>query len=110
LRTVTHERLVSKTGKLMPTVVASLLTDTAKEEMTKARRNDEDQVLRALDDNPNVSFADLAGKLNWLTGKGGPNKSKVQRAVERLHRNKLLNKDRDRYELTAKGKKVLKKE
>ena len=109
LRTVTHERLISKTGKLMPTVVASLLTDTAKEEMTKARRNDEDQVLQALDDNPDASFADLAAKLNWLTLKGGPNKSKVQRAVERLHRNKLLNKDRDRYELTAKGKKTLKK-
>jgi hypothetical protein len=110
LRTVTHERLVSKTGRLMPTVVASLLTDTAKEEMTKAKRNDEDRVLQALDNNPDASFADLAAKLNWLTLKGGPNKSKVQRAVERLHRNKLLNKDRDRYELTAKGKKVLKKE
>jgi hypothetical protein len=109
LRTVTHERLLSKTGKLMPTVVASLLTDAAKEEMTKTRRNDEDRVLQALDDNPDASFADLAAKLNWLTLKGGPNKSKVQRAVERLHRNKLLSKDRDRYELTAKGKKALKK-
>jgi Mn-dependent DtxR family transcriptional regulator len=94
----------------MPTVVASLLTDTAKEEMTKARRSDEDRVLQVLDDCADASFADVAAKLNWLTAKGGPNKSKVQRAVERLHRNKLLNKDRDRYELTAKGKKVLKKE
>jgi hypothetical protein len=109
LRTVTHERLVSKTGKLMPTVVASLLTDTAKEEMAKTRRHDEDQVLQALNDNPDASFADLATKFNWLTSKGRPNRSKPQRIMERLVKSKLLTKDRDRYELTEKGQKALKK-
>ncbi len=33
-RQVTHERLVTVTGKQMPTVVASILSDSVKEEMT----------------------------------------------------------------------------
>lgn len=108
LRTVTHERLVSKTGKLMPTVVASLLTDAAKDDMAKARRLDEDRLLQALNDNPTASLADLATKLNWLTGTGLPHKSKVHRSLERLQRDKLVTKDRDRYVLTEKGKKAVK--
>lgn len=109
LRTVTHERLVSKKGKLMPTVVASLLSDTAKEEMTKVRRSDEDQLLEAIENDPSASLADLATKLNWLTATGGPAKQKVHRMIEGLHTQKLVAKHRGRYMLTEKGKKELKK-
>ena len=108
LRQVTHERLVTKKGKLMPTIVASLLSDTAKEEMTKAARADEDLLLEAFGDDQDASITDLARTLNWLTPKGEAYKSKVQRILERLQRDKLLTKERGRYTLTEKGRKALK--
>jgi hypothetical protein len=52
LRTVTHERLVDRNGKLIPTVVASVLSEAAKDDMSQAARADEDRLLKALDDNP----------------------------------------------------------
>jgi AAA domain len=110
LRQVTHERLVTKKGKLMPTIIAALLSDTAKEEMTKAARADEDLVLETLSRDPSASFTDVAKKLNWLTPKGDPYKMKIHRSVERLQREKLLAKERGRLVLTEKGKKLLKEE
>ena len=108
LRQVTHERLVTRKGKLMPTVVASLLSDTAKEEMTKAARGDEDQVLEVLNGDPRASITDVAKALNWLTPKSEPYKSKVHYIIKRLQHDKLLAKDRGRYVVTDKGKKALK--
>ena len=48
LRTVTHERLKDSKGRLMPTVVALHLTPAAQQEIEKAARSHEDQLLALL--------------------------------------------------------------
>jgi AAA domain/Bifunctional DNA primase/polymerase, N-terminal len=109
LRSVTHEELKDTKGRPIPTIVAEHLSDTAQEEMTKASRCDEDLALQALADNPRASFAELAETLDWHYAKSGkPNRSKAQRTLGRLQRDKLIKKDRGRYEITEKGQKVLK--
>jgi hypothetical protein len=108
LRSVTHEELKDTKGRLIPTVVAEHLSETAQEEMTKASRRDEDLVLQALASNPRASFADLAESLRWYAKSGKPNRTKAQRTLGRLQRDKLIKKYRGRYEFTEKGQKALK--
>jgi hypothetical protein len=107
LRSVTHEQLKDTKGRLIPTIIAEYLSDTAQEEMTRASRCDEDLALQALTNNPRASFADLATSLGWYAKSGKPNRSKAQRALGRLQRHKLIKKDRGRYEITEKGQKAL---
>jgi hypothetical protein len=107
LKADTYDRLRDSKGRLMPTVIAKHLTDTAQEEMTKVARSDDDMVLQALKDGAGgVSIADLAKQLNWLNARLEPNKSKAQRTVSRLKKAKLVQLDRGRYALTDKGKKA----
>jgi hypothetical protein len=108
LRSVTHEELKDTKGRLIPTIVAEYVSDTAQEEMTKASRCDEDLALQALAGNPRASFAELATSLGWYANSGKPNRTKVQRTLGRLQRDKLIKKDRGRYEITEKGQKALK--
>jgi hypothetical protein len=110
LRSVTHEELKDTKGRLISTVVAEHLSDTAQEEIAKLSRFDEDLALRELARNPRASFADLASALNWYGKNGKPNRTKVQRILKRLQHDKLIKKDRGRYEFTDKGEKALKKE
>ena len=84
LKSVTHEELKDTKGRLIPTVVASHLSDTAQEDMTKAARCDEDLALQALAKNRRASVADLARDLGWYTAKGEPHKSKTHRILGRL--------------------------
>jgi AAA domain/Bifunctional DNA primase/polymerase, N-terminal len=108
LRSVTHEELKDTKGRLIPTVIAEHLSDTGQEEMTKASRGDEDLALHALSNTPRASFAELADTLGWYAKSGKPNRTKAQRTLGRLQRDKLIKKDRGRYEITEKGQKALK--
>jgi hypothetical protein len=104
---VTHERLKDTKGRLIPTVVASHLSDVARQEMTKNARFDEDLLLQAVSKAPAAAVTDLARELNWYTGKGEPYKSKVHRIIKRLKAQKLLKEERGRFELTERGQKIL---
>jgi len=108
LRTVTHERLVSKTGKLMPTVIAEPLTEAREEEMRKIARNEEDRALKEIGNHPHSSQADIARQLGWLNAKGGIQKAKVHRIVKELKRQKLVEESRAGLTLTKKGNKATK--
>jgi hypothetical protein len=108
LRTVTHERLVSKTGKLMPTVIAEPLTEAREEEMRKIARNEEDLALEEIGKHPHSSQADIARRLGWLNLKGEIQKAKVHRIVKKLKRQKLIEETRAGLSLTNKGKKAMK--
>jgi len=107
LKPVTHERLKNSKGRLIPTVVAQYLSEAAQEEMATAARAAEDEVLQAVSKNPGASVSAIAKQLGWMTGKGEPHKSKVQRAIIRLLKDKLLSRERGRLLVTDKGKKVL---
>jgi hypothetical protein len=108
LRTVTHERLVSKTGKLMPTVIAEPLSEAREEEMRKIARNEEDLVLEEIGNHPHSSQADIARQLGWLNPKGGIQKAKVHRIVKELKKQKLVEETRAGLSLTEKGNKAIK--
>jgi hypothetical protein len=109
LRTVTHERLVTSTGRIMPTVVCDWISDTAKEEITKQKLADEDLILAAIDADPNASWASMAVKMGWKLFSGEPNKTKVSRCLRALDKAKLIKQTRSgKYRLSAEGKKALK--
>jgi hypothetical protein len=108
LRTVTHERLVTSTGRIMPTVVCDWISDTAKDEIAKQKLADEDLILAAIDADPKASQASLAIKFKWTLYSGEPNKMKVSRLVKTLKGAKLISETRGgKYRLTAAGKTAL---
>jgi hypothetical protein len=107
LRSVTHEELKDTKGRLISTIVAEHLSDAAQEEMVKASRCDEDMALKIVEGRPRVSFAELATELSWIARDGKPNRSRAQRVLGRLQHDKLIKKDRGRYEVTQKGQKAL---
>jgi hypothetical protein len=107
LQTNTYEQLKDTKGRLIPTVIARHLTDTAQEEMSKVARSDEDLILQALNDTPGLSLANIAKTLGWYTAKHDPNKGKVHRIVNRLKKDKFVQMERGRFRLSDKGKKAV---
>jgi hypothetical protein len=103
LRTVTHEHLKDSKGRLIPTVVASPLSEIGRQELEAVARSDEDVVLGAIAASPKASQADLAKNLGWFRPGGEPYKTRVARAITRLRDFKLVNTERDGWTVTTKG-------
>lgn len=110
LRSVTCERIKDSKGRLIPTIVAGHLSETARGEMASVARTNENKLLRALSENENASYADLAVQLAWTLRSGQPNKMLVKRTLEKLKRDKLVTFDRDHWEIADKGKRVLERQ
>jgi AAA domain len=109
LRTVTHERLVTSTGRLMPTVVCDWISDAATEEIAKQKMNDEDRVLAIIDTDPAASWSSIAIKMGWQLFSGEPNKTKASRVLRALEKAKLIKQTRSgKHRLTNEGRKALK--
>jgi AAA domain len=107
LRTVTHERLKDTKGRLIPTVIASHLSDVAKEEMATAERSKENRLLELLVDNGAASQNELAILLGWSMRDGKPYKVMVARTLDALLADKLIRKDGRGFTVTDAGHKVL---
>jgi hypothetical protein len=99
LRTVTHERLKDSKGRLIPTVVAWPLSEQGREEIAKAMRSKEDELLIALLDpaNRKASKTDLARRLGWKMGNGDPYRVMVSRVLQALRKEKLPARRRSTY-------------
>ena len=104
LRTVTHERLKDSRGRLIPTVVASHLSEAGQDELAAVARSHERQLLKVLGENGGASLADLARLLDWRMKNGEPHKMMVRRTLEKLKERKLVTADRV---LTPKGVKAV---
>jgi hypothetical protein len=102
---VTSEQIKDSKGRLIPTVIAKTLSDTERREAEASSRGDEDGVLGTLAENDHLSMVALA----TTTHAGEPNKSKVQRLVERLKKANLVETDRSGLSLTPKGKEEAKR-
>jgi AAA domain len=96
--------LVDAKGRRIPSVWAYQATAERAERAASRNRDDEDAMLITLLNAPVGSIATWAKSLEWLTPNGEPSKSRVQRAIERLHAGKLVAKKRDRWTLTKGGK------
>ena len=107
VKTVTHQDLKDSKGRLIPTVIASYLSETAQEEMAKVARSHEDELLAEINRNGKKSLAELAAALGWYLKSGEAHKVKAQRTVDALLRDKLITRDRDSLQLTEKGRKAL---
>jgi hypothetical protein len=110
LRTVTHQDLKDSKGRLIPTVVASPLSEIGQEEIAKTVHYHENELLAVLADPANkaASLSDLARACQWFMNNGQPYKVQVQRTLKSLIADKLVMKRRGgRFELTALGEQEL---
>jgi hypothetical protein len=107
LETVTCPALVDSKGRPCPTVRASVITDTDKDDLASVARSNEDAILVAILEKPRSQRA-LAEACSWTTPTGEPLTSRVNRTLATLQGLGLVTKGRGGiYELTeGKGKKA----
>lgn len=104
------EKLVDSKGRKIWSIFASPISNEEVERIKQFGRDDQDEVLRVMLDQPGRSLLDYAKHLNWLTMQGEPSKQRVHRVMLKLKQNKLVEMDRDdRYMLTKKGEAEAKK-
>jgi hypothetical protein len=110
LRTVTHQRLKDRKGRLISTVIATHLTELAQEDAVKAARADEDRLLALLakPGNESASQRELATQLGWHMRDGRPYQVRVRRALDALQRAKHITITRGLCALTTAGEKAIK--
>jgi hypothetical protein len=105
LRSVKYcERLKTKSGKLMPTVVAHLATEQEAAEHEFQVRTEDMQVLELLNKDTAMSLRDIASKLFWITKGNNIDATKAKRVIDRLRKAKLIGEDN---QLTGLGEKKL---
>jgi len=98
------EKLVDTKGRSIWTVVARPISNEEMEALEEVGHSDQDDVLRAMLDEPGLSMMEMAKHLDWNTMDGKPHKVKVFRVLKELVKSKLAEKRRDgHYVLTTKG-------
>jgi hypothetical protein len=105
----TSEKLKDTKGRSIWTVYAELISNAEQDDISAAKVLEQINLLRAIRDKPGFSLAKLADHLLWSTNDGKPNKSKVQRIMDKLIKSKLVENDQGNYILTKKGREQLKK-
>lgn len=91
------------------TVVVEPISEEAVADHAKQALANEDVVLQALRDHPDWSYSDICHSAGWLDDDGQPMKARVQRAMQTLAADKLIEKPRRgaRWKITAKGEKTI---
>jgi hypothetical protein len=108
IKTVTHQDLKDSDGRLIPTVISEPIGDQAKEEIAAASYNDQNAVLKLLNDNTKSSLASVATAMGWKYHSGDPNKTRAHRCIISLVKDKLVKQLRNGHFLvTQEGKKAL---
>jgi hypothetical protein len=109
IKTVTHQDLKDRKGRLIPTCICEWVSEQATEEIAAQKTADEDQVLDIVSRNPTASYASIATAMGWKLYSGEPHKSKAKRRIDALVKAKLVKVVRDgSFQVTKDGKQVLK--
>lgn len=103
--TARSDRIRDSKGRQIPTVAAKYITDREQGERVKEATSDQDALLITMLDHDGASIAELAIALGWQTKAGEPYKSKVQKLIEALAKDKAVSKFRGKWGLTPTGKK-----
>jgi hypothetical protein len=103
VETVATPRLMDKKRRIIPTVRAVWSSDTETARGEEDARSDEDTLLKVML-TPGRSLAELANACEWRTAAGEPYRSKVQRVLKRLEKDKLVTTRRGIATLTDTGK------
>jgi hypothetical protein len=99
------EKLVDSKGRSIWSIYAEPISNEDVEAIKQVGRSDQDDVLRAMLEQPGKSLLELTKHLHWQTMQGEPSKQKVHRVMMKLKQAKLVQQDRDDcYLLTPKGK------
>ena len=109
LETVTCDELRDSKGRSIPTVMASVVTESTRTELAAKARKDEDAVLVLMLQGGGSSVAKMAEALGWIGSTGHPQKSRVQYTLKKLEADKLAENGREGWELTKKGKDAARK-
>ena len=104
----TSDRLKDSKGRNIWTITAQPVSEEEHTALDDQARSEQDQVMAELLARAQASIAEIARALGWFYTTGDPDKSKVQRILQALIKDKLVEKNRGRYQLTNKGKKALK--
>ena len=110
LEGVTTARLKDSRGNQVWTVFANPASEQDKEEISRALKSDATAIMVVIRDQPGVSLADIARRMSWHNRQMLPDKSKAQRRIRALEKKRLVERDDDALELTAKGKAWLAKQ
>jgi AAA domain len=109
---VRHPSILDSKGRILPTVVARQIADDEIERMKESHALADITLLGAMLTHPKGSMASWATACNWVERPQDPNepskpiKWKVQRALDRLEREKLVLNVNNKWEVTLKGKKL----
>lgn len=103
------DRLVDTRGRPMPTVIAKPLTDAEKVSREDQSTRELHRLIAAMRDHPGASIADMAEHAGWTLQGGIPYKSKVQRHLATLKKQKLVTNELGVWTLTPTGDKAAKK-
>ena len=82
IKTVTHQDLKDRKGRLIPTCLAELIGEQATDDIAAQRAADEKQVLELISLNPKISMANIATAMNWQLYTGEPNRMRPKRGVD----------------------------
>jgi hypothetical protein len=104
LDVVTSEKVKDAKGRLMPTAIARPLSEHDHDRKLAESYQEDEDLLLALERNDGASLKELAIACNWFASKGQPYKVKVSRKLERLKKEKLVEKPVDKWTLTQAGK------
>ena len=107
LQQVTHQDLKDRRGRLLPTVVARHLSDTAKESIAKANDASQIELLKLIAKHPKASLTDYANMLGWKMKDGQPYKMRAKRIIAALEKAKLIKRGLGRIDLAKEGEKAL---
>jgi hypothetical protein len=107
IRTVTHQDLKDKKGRLIPTCLAEWISEQASEEIAKAKVDDENKVLELISRDPKITWEKIAIAMGWKLHNGDPNRTRAGRCIAALVKDKLVKKTRNRMQVTDEGKKAL---
>src|SRR5262249_5033424 len=105
----TTARLKDSRGNMIWSVFAKPASEQDQEEISKVLEDDLVAIMAAIRDEPGLSLTEIARRLGWHTKQNLQDKSKVQKRVRKLEKQKWAERDGDRLELTDKGKSRLAK-
>jgi AAA domain len=103
------ERLKDSKGRLIWTVTAHPISDEEQTSREGQARFYEDQILALMLQKPGLSLTEMASALNWTYSNGKPHKTRVDRIMHKLQRQKLVKLDRDGWQMTKEGAKTAEK-
>ena len=98
------EKLKDSQGRPIWTVTARPISEDEQTRLDESGHSDEDRVLVLMQEQPGLSMAKMAETLNWTYANGEANKSKVDRIIRALAKQKLVTQNyRGNWQLTEKG-------